>query len=113
MLDKNSENILKIINDTAPEGFKIFNCDDFLNCEVHKGILDLAEKNYVNLKYSNDGEYLLSLTASGRQYFKKKQEEYTFKQDLFKKVSVFSFLGAFFGCLIIQLLLLLLGVYHG
>ena len=113
MLDKNSENILKIINDIAPEGFKIFNCDDFLNCEVEKGISDLAEKNYVNLKYSGEGEYLLSLTASGKQYFKIKQEECTSKGCLLRKVALFSFLGAFFAGIAVQLLLLLLGINNG
>ena len=53
MLSKNAESILKIINETAPEGFKIFNSDDFLSCEVEKGIAELVEKNQVNLKYNS------------------------------------------------------------
>jgi len=56
---------------------------------------------------------LLSLTASGKQYFKIKQEECTSKGCLLRKVALFSFLGAFFAGVAVQLLLLLLGINNG
>ena len=105
MLSKNAESILKIINEAAPEGFKIFSSDDFSSCEVEKGISELVEKNQVNLKYNSHGEYLISLTCAGKQYFKDREEKLNFRRDLLKRAAIFSCLGAFFGCLIAQLLI--------
>ena len=105
MLSKNAESILKIINEIAPEGYKIFNSDDFFNCEVEKGIFELAEKNHLNLKYCNQGEYLVSLTSAGKRYFKECEEKLVFRRVLLKRVAIFSFLGSFIGCLIACLLI--------
>ena len=106
MLSKNAESILKIINETAPEGYKIFNSDDFINCEAEKGIAELVEKNQINLKYNGHGEYLVSLTCAGRQYFKDLEEKLLFRRVLLRKVALFSFFGSFVGCLIAQIILL-------
>ena len=110
MLSKNAESILKIINETAPDGYKIFNCDDFLNCEAEKGIAELVEKNQINLKYNSHGEYLISLTCAGKQYFKVLEEKLVFRRVLLRKVALFSFLGGLIGCIFAQLLMFLLMV---
>ncbi len=112
MLDKNAENLLSGIIKEAPDGYKVFTVCDFENCEVESGIKRLTEKGYIALKYSSNGDFLLSVTPTGREYFAKKQEKTLLNLAILKKVALFSFLGAFAGSFLFQLILTILKVSY-
>ena len=109
MLDKNTEEILKNITVAAPNGYKLFTVDDFLTENVEEGINKLAEDGYILVKYNCDGEYLLALTQSGKDYFALKYEKLIYKSLISKRVALFAFIGSFLGCLTFLLVLILVG----
>ena len=113
MLNENAEYILKKIIEVAPEGYKLFCGEDFLNKNAEEGINRLAENVYIVLKYSNVGEYLISLSDKGRQYFPLKYEKLVYRLSISKKVAIYSFLGAFLGTVLTVLLSFVLGIYYG
>ncbi|MBQ3572533.1 MAG: hypothetical protein IJA15_06885 [Clostridia bacterium] len=113
MLNENDELVLKQIIERAPEGYKLFCAEDFFNKNAEDGINKLAEKGYIVLKYSNGGEYLLSLSNRGKQYFSSKYEKLLYKSSISRRVAIYSFLGAFLGGLLFAAISYMLRIYYG
>ena len=116
MLDKATSNVLSIVNDLCKENIYVVikNADITPNLTkknklTDEGINDtinyLAEREYVKLKYAQEGTYCLTMLPKGRLFNEEQNEQkFNLKQEnkrnlkfLFKIAfisALFSFLGA-------------------
>lgn len=77
MLDKNAVLVLTALDKMVDDGYKILekkdisdNITDNDSIDIDAALQNLADRNYVILKYSDDEEYCLTLTAQARAFIK-------------------------------------------
>ena len=84
MLDKNEEILLKKINNICnDDSYKVIDKDELLKVFNGKNggadknlsnlIIRLHKDDYINLKYSDDDVYCLTINKKGRSYFNKEE----------------------------------------
>ncbi len=108
MLDKRSEELLRIINRECNEGsYKVIEVDDILRLMPRKYRIDLDAINqimgylkageYISLKYSDKEVFCVSPLPRGRRIFEVEQEEKRMRK---KNKVRFIFMTFFFSALI-------------
>ncbi|MGD9901343.1 MAG: hypothetical protein AB7S44_02265 [Spirochaetales bacterium] len=124
MLDKATQNVLSIINDGCKDNNFIIIKDSDIVPKLNKknklsddGVKDavnyLAEREYVKLKYAEDGTYCLAMLPKGRLFdentnednYKVREEDkrnYKFLMQIAFISALFSFLGAAAAVLILK-----------
>ena len=96
MLTKNHEEILREIIKICPTGYKLVTCEDFNKITIDEELNFLAEKGFISIKYSLNGEYLICLLPNGKNYFDNAKSQLDFKNKILQKSAIFAFIG---GCL--------------
>lgn len=108
MLDKRTTALLDKINELCSEGsYKIVETEELLSCFPPKAKMDaeglghcldyLSDRNYIDVKYADDGVYCLCPLPEGRTYFENARQA---RSDLLRRrrdTLVTTFFGAFFG----------------
>jgi len=107
MLDKRTEILLNIINNSCEEGsYKVLEISEFLNqfppkkCPDKDGLADmvnyLRERDYIKCKYSDDKVYCIAPLPKGRLYHENAKIEQKNKFS-YKKLVYMAFLGSVLG----------------
>ena len=108
MLDDRSYALLKIINgECAGQGYKIFGTRDLAlslpqeyaadTDGVRETLKNLADREYISVKYEDEAEVCLKPLAKGRLAFERRIDEELETSRSEKKYFVWSFLGAVCG----------------
>ncbi len=110
MLDNVSGELLKYVNLETQGKYKVLSFEEIQSSLNVKEILDadvirkkiklLTEKEYLSVKYEDEGEICLSVLAKGRQYLEKCVEDEIEKTRLLKSYFIYGFLGAFLGSIV-------------
>ena len=121
MLDNLGGELLKYVNIETQGKYKVLSFEDIITSLSVKGLIDvemvrkkiklLTEKEYLSVKYEDDGEICLTVLTKGRQYLEKCVEDEIEKSRLLRSYFIYGFLGAFLGSIIgviINVLFLLL-----
>lgn len=109
MLKPNHERILKRIIEICPNGYKLVSCEDFDEMSIDDEMSYLAENGLINIKYSLNGEYLICLLPSGKNYFDNEQNQLDFRNEVLRKSAVYAFIGACLGGFVSGIISFLLG----
>lgn len=98
MLDEKREAVLNLIIRECNDRYKIFETSDFLEIDgTEECIKYLALNDYISLKYSGNGEYLIAPLQKGKEYFSLKENNLIFRAVICKKVAQYALLGAVVG----------------
>lgn len=111
MLDKRTQTLLNKINEYCPEGsYKVIDKDDFIDFFPSKQNVDaeavdnmlkyLAEREYIDIKYSQDDTYCLCSLPKGRVVTESVVLDKKEKKKTTKNYLLIVFLGAFFGAMV-------------
>lgn len=121
MLDIRSQMVLNYVARECEKGYKALDIPDILsyipptykvNANSLKHIMNYLDVNgYVNIKYSDENVYCLTILPFGRQYIENSQNQVKQLKDvkslirkLYLELFVIALLGAFLGTLIYNLL---------
>lgn len=105
MLDKRSEALLRLINESCKEGsYKVLECDDLVRDMPRKFKIDgegimqlmkfLASSEYVSLKYSDEEVFCVCPLPRGRRVFEVEQDDKKFRKRVKLKHFLFFLIGA-------------------
>jgi len=109
MMDRNTEILLSAIKELCPSGgYTVVSADDiaekagadFTEEETARMLASLDERGYINLRFSQGGEYCLSLLPSGLNFSSGRVKKGFFVRNRqFFITFLCAFAGAFLGCL--------------
>ena len=123
MLDKKTANVLSVVNDQCKDNnYIIIKNEDITphlkkrnklsNEEIKSSVNYLAEREYIQLKYAEEGTYCLTMLPKGRLFEEQQKEKYAnLREEEIRHLkflikvgfisAIFSFLGAAAGYIII------------
>ena len=123
MLDKKTANVLSIVNDQCKDNnYIIIKNEDITphlkkrnklsNDDIKNSVNYLAEREYLQLKYAEEGTYCLTMLPKGRLFEEQQKEKRsTLREEEIRNLkflikvgfitAIFSFLGAVAGYIII------------
>lgn len=116
MLDDRSYALLKIINgECAGQGYKIFGTEDLarslpneyaVNADgVRETLKNLADREYISVKYEDEAEICLKPLAKGRLAFERRIDEELETARSEKKYFLWSFFGSACGGAVVALVI--------
>lgn len=109
MLTKNHEEILRRIIEICPSGYKLVTCEDFNLISIDEELIFLADNGLINIKYGQNGEYLICLLPLGKNYFINEKSQRDFKEALFNKTLVKALIGGLLGGFLAGIICFILG----
>lgn len=111
MLDKRTSSVLNSINKMCEEGtYKVLEAEELIKSLPVKFVIEadglrqminyLKEREYINIKYSDDTVYCLCPLPKGRLYFERENFEKRDSKQKFKEFLWTAFFGAMAGSII-------------
>jgi hypothetical protein len=111
MLDKRTSSVLACINELCEEGtYKVIEAEELIKSLPVKFMTEedglkqmikyLKEREYINIKYSDDKVYCLCPLPKGRLYFEQENSEKSDSSKKFKEFLWTAFFGAMAGSII-------------
>ncbi len=119
MLDERSAALLAAVNDACTGGgFKIIEQEELARAlpggedDVGKTLSFLAENNFIELRYAEEGTYCVRPMPAGRTFLERsqreKREREQSRRDVLFHAAIGAFLGGFAAALLMGLALLIL-----